>query len=115
MAPPSKWWSYFTKIDEKLSVCKVCNKTVRTSGNTTNLKIHYTRQHLARKDDQAEASTSSLTKELKVDGKIINKQPTMVAMATIPNMIRSIKGYEGNNISISSFLITLLLFIYYNL
>lgn len=38
-------WKHFTKINEKDAQCKICKKNVKSSGNTTNLKLHLQRKH----------------------------------------------------------------------
>ncbi|KAL3278497.1 hypothetical protein HHI36_013816 [Cryptolaemus montrouzieri] len=41
MSPPkSKIWIYFKKIDKNTVSCKSCSKSLKTSGNTTNIKKH---------------------------------------------------------------------------
>lgn len=46
MAPPvkSNVWSFFIKGDGSAK-CKLCCETVKTKGNTTNLKVHLKRHH----------------------------------------------------------------------
>ena len=38
-------WNYFEIINDKEAVCKICNKTVKTSGNSTNINKHMKRKH----------------------------------------------------------------------
>lgn len=33
-------WKYFSKINANTAKCKYCTKTIKTSGNTSNLKGH---------------------------------------------------------------------------
>ncbi|KAL3274747.1 hypothetical protein HHI36_019534 [Cryptolaemus montrouzieri] len=41
MSPPKiKIWIYFKKIDKNTASCKSCSKSLKTSGNTTNMKKH---------------------------------------------------------------------------
>lgn len=41
----SKIWNYFTKIGDNKAVCKICEKTLKTSGNTSNLRCHLEKVH----------------------------------------------------------------------
>lgn len=41
MAPKSELWKYFLKVSKTEAKCKVCAKIIKTSGNTTNLKSHF--------------------------------------------------------------------------
>ncbi|KAF2895663.1 hypothetical protein ILUMI_10522 [Ignelater luminosus] len=41
----SKIWNYFNKTGDKEAVCKICNKNLKTSGNTTNLRGHLENVH----------------------------------------------------------------------
>lgn len=48
--PPNKKkrkiWNYFKRNDnDKEAVCKHCNKTLRTSGNTSNMRGHLEKLH----------------------------------------------------------------------
>ncbi|XP_036320331.1 zinc finger BED domain-containing protein 4-like [Rhagoletis pomonella] len=47
--PPNKLksriWNYFTKIGDREAVCKICNKNLKTPGNTTNLRGHLDKVH----------------------------------------------------------------------
>lgn len=47
--PPtkSKWWFHFLRIDDKSAKCKTCERLVKTSGNTSNLKAHMDKIHPA--------------------------------------------------------------------
>lgn len=39
-------WNYFKKVDnDKVATCKICNKSLKTSGNTTNLRGHIEKIH----------------------------------------------------------------------
>lgn len=38
----SNMWKYFLKLNANEARCKICEKIIRTSGNTTNLKGHAT-------------------------------------------------------------------------
>lgn len=40
MAPPSNIWKHFTKLNNSLALCNICRKTLKTSGNTSNLHNH---------------------------------------------------------------------------
>lgn len=42
---PSFVWNYFVKESNSSSKCKLCNKVIRTSGNTTNLMAHLRLKH----------------------------------------------------------------------
>lgn len=37
---PSKLWRSFTKIDQISASCNECKQVIKTSGNTSNLKVH---------------------------------------------------------------------------
>lgn len=42
----SKIWNYFKRCDnDKQAVCKICNKNLKTSGNTSNLRGHLDKLH----------------------------------------------------------------------
>lgn len=41
----SKVWQYFKKGDNSLASCKICNKVLKTSGNTSNLRGHIEKVH----------------------------------------------------------------------
>lgn len=48
MAPnklTSKVWNYFKRNNDTSATCKLCNKCLRTSGNTTNLRGHIEKVH----------------------------------------------------------------------
>lgn len=48
MAPnklKSKIWNYFKKTGDKAAICKICNKSLKTSGNTSNLRGHLEKVH----------------------------------------------------------------------
>lgn len=45
MPPKSIIWKYFSKVSEKLARCNLCLKTLKTSGNTTNLTGHLRAKH----------------------------------------------------------------------
>lgn len=47
----SKIWNYFNKIGDKEAICKVCNKCLKTSGNTTNLRGHLENVHSQQLED----------------------------------------------------------------
>jgi len=44
--PPSRseYWKYFIRTNEG-GKCNICQKIIKTSGNTTNLRVHLTRAH----------------------------------------------------------------------
>lgn len=70
----SRVWLYFRKNSEKSATCKICNKELKTSGNTTNLKTHLDRIHKneiqEHEDDNtaenATATTSTPAKQRKI-------------------------------------------------
>lgn len=41
----SKAWNYFEPKDKYSAECKLCNKIIKTAGNTTNIKAHLKHQH----------------------------------------------------------------------
>lgn len=41
----SKLWSYFKKEDGGDAVCSICNRRIKTSGNTSNLASHIKHKH----------------------------------------------------------------------
>lgn len=45
--PPSRseYWKYFIRTSEGCGKCNICQKIIKTSGNTTNLRVHLTRAH----------------------------------------------------------------------
>lgn len=46
MPPKSNFWQYFEKGEDKnTAVCRFCNKKIKTSGNTSNLKCHIESMH----------------------------------------------------------------------
>lgn len=47
MAPKkiSSVWQFFNKIDDKSSKCKLCQRMIRSAGNTTNLLGHIRNVH----------------------------------------------------------------------
>ncbi|XP_045780821.1 E3 SUMO-protein ligase ZBED1-like [Maniola jurtina] len=53
--PPNKFkskiWNFFKKIGEKEAMCKLCNKKLKTSGNTTNLRGHLENVHSQQWED----------------------------------------------------------------
>lgn len=40
MPPISNVWKHFTKVSSNLSMCNICRKRLKTSGNTSNLRSH---------------------------------------------------------------------------
>lgn len=57
----SKIWNYFNKIGEKEAVCKICNKNLKTSGNTSNLRGHLEKVHLQQwQDTETETPTKKV-------------------------------------------------------
>lgn len=47
MAPKSDVWKHFSKTPNNLASCNICKKSVKTSGNTTNLISHMKSKHRA--------------------------------------------------------------------
>lgn len=47
----SKIWNYFKKIGDKEAICNICNKSLKTSGNTTNLRGHLENVHSQQLED----------------------------------------------------------------
>lgn len=45
MPPISDVWRYFDKINKIEAKCKLCLKTLKTGGGTTNLKNHLKMKH----------------------------------------------------------------------
>ncbi|CAH1106941.1 unnamed protein product [Psylliodes chrysocephalus] len=43
----SSAWNYFNKIDDKTAKCKICQRIIKTAGNTTNLMGHIRNLHKA--------------------------------------------------------------------
>lgn len=41
----SKIWNYFKRTGGIEAICKICNKSLKTSGNTTNLRGHLENVH----------------------------------------------------------------------
>lgn len=41
----SNIWTLFDKVDKNEGMCRLCRKTYKTSGNTTNMKEHLRRKH----------------------------------------------------------------------
>lgn len=54
--PKSDVWKYFTKINKNEAKCNVCAKTLKTCGNTSNLKCHLKVHKL--KDDIGRSPTT---------------------------------------------------------
>ncbi|CAH1099724.1 unnamed protein product [Psylliodes chrysocephalus] len=40
MPPKSNVWKYFDKTNKEYSICNLCNKKIKTCGNTSNLRCH---------------------------------------------------------------------------
>lgn len=47
----SKIWNYFKRTGDKEAICKICNKSLKTSGNTTNLRGHLENVHSQQLED----------------------------------------------------------------
>lgn len=45
MPPKSVFWQFFEKKDNNTAICLCCGKTLKTSGNTTNLRSHIESKH----------------------------------------------------------------------
>ena len=45
MPPKSAFWQFFEKKDNNTAICLCCGKTLKTSGNTTNLRSHIESKH----------------------------------------------------------------------
>ncbi|CAG9862308.1 unnamed protein product [Phyllotreta striolata] len=62
MAPKSFIWKFFTKLSQETARCNICSKTLKTSGNTSNLHSHLKQKHdtvfkqLDQSTDAADAS-----------------------------------------------------------
>lgn len=73
--PPSKKskvWKYYEKIDDKTATCKLCQKTIRTAGNTTNLMGHIKNVHKAIALDFKKTNDMQMT----LDNLAITSTPT---------------------------------------
>ena len=46
---PSPYWKHFVKMNQSFAMCRCCDKTITTSGNTSNLKCHYEAIHVNEK------------------------------------------------------------------
>ncbi|XP_046808185.1 E3 SUMO-protein ligase ZBED1-like [Lucilia cuprina] len=57
----SKIWTYFNKAGDKEAVCKICNKTLKTSGNTSNLRGHLENVHSQQLADEDVKSKKAKT------------------------------------------------------
>lgn len=66
MAPnkKSKVWNYFEKLDDKTAKCKLCQKTIRSAGNTTNLMGHIKNMHKAVNLEIQKESNSGLLSQI---------------------------------------------------
>lgn len=62
---PSKLWHQFTKIDQLSASCNICKKTIRTSGNTSNLKAHM-EKHLQNPEARYDAQNKREQEQLKI-------------------------------------------------
>lgn len=67
MPAKSQYWKYFEKIDGYMARCRSCSKILKTSGNTTNLRLHIQKMHsilLSREQSQQSVNidTSQLSK-----------------------------------------------------
>jgi len=49
MAKISFIWQHFDKINKYEAKCKICKKIYKTSGNTSNLRIHLEKLHNVQK------------------------------------------------------------------
>ncbi|XP_045462939.1 E3 SUMO-protein ligase ZBED1-like [Harmonia axyridis] len=118
MPPPkSDVWTYFKKINSSTAICKQCSRSLKTSGNTSNLMKHLkshgidTRTHKAKgcySDDTPRPSTSKdadiiLNEETKLEQDSLNEgcethSISSVSTTTITSDIlqsfKTIKSFE---------------------
>ncbi len=40
-------WQYFEILNDKEAKCNLCNKIIKTSGNTSNMNYHMAKKHLS--------------------------------------------------------------------
>lgn len=60
MAPKSDLWKYFLKLSKTEAKCKVCAKIIKTSGNTTNLKSHFSLHKIEESKNSSQSKVSRL-------------------------------------------------------
>lgn len=65
MAPPSKLWKTFTKINQTSAKCNLCNQIIKTSGNTSNLKAHL-EKHTKKNADETEGTSTTKKKQVAI-------------------------------------------------
>lgn len=99
MSPPrSALWKHFVKLSKDTVKCKICNKTVRSSGNTSNLHAHLKQKHRS-------FATSDLCDKESIEPASSNKQQKLCVATTSKSTelntsvaVVSSEGYlsEGN-------------------
>lgn len=69
MAPTKKSivWRYYEKNDDKTARCKLCQKNVKTAGNTSNAMAHIKNIHKAVYLEVFKSNNSAVTKDLNSD------------------------------------------------
>ncbi|XP_039968185.1 uncharacterized protein LOC120779903 [Bactrocera tryoni] len=78
----SKVWSFFIRNSDASATCKLCNKKLKTTGNTSNLRCHVENVHkkvLLDQVDNAECSSKTTPHSEPTRRKIseiINMSPT---------------------------------------
>lgn len=89
MSKKSFVWEYFAKDDvfSRYAICNLCNKTCKTSGNTSNLRDHLKRTHkiISRCHDSSES-----------DGDKTEPQKKISRQQTIKKCVKNIRSYEQN-------------------
>lgn len=58
MAPASKAWRYFEKIDKQIASCKKCLVKIKYCGNTSNLLKHLKKHGISVEKEQGESRES---------------------------------------------------------
>lgn len=58
-------WNYIVKENNDSGRCRLCNKTLQTKGNTTNLRQHIMRKHKIDLDVQMDEETDENNRKRK--------------------------------------------------
>lgn len=59
-------WKHFAKINGNSAKCNICGKTIKTAGNTTNMKDHLRNVHKIREEDQTPVSNSGTPRQASI-------------------------------------------------
>lgn len=78
----SKIWNYFKKTGDKDAICKICNKSLKTSGNTTNLRGHLEKVHSQTLEDDIPDPVPFKKKRHSMSDFMLNDATTAPAPAT---------------------------------